>query len=420
VEELQMAEVELPLGADQPDRAQSGSDRSSHGASARKVNGEKQHNVMGIVRKCDRTFMLSYLCYLDSVKQLEELKRGPDLDTLFYPDYGLCQVFKIPELKPIARIARKDGDYGDSIAIFLQKMRAHVAGLQDLDALYSMVLYGPGGTGKTTLVEALASSCDVPLVEVTPSDIVVRGVEALERRARAVFEALSLLTRAVILFDEFEPVLRKRKAESPGPDTVFSWLTPGMLPKLKTLHRNAKKRSVAYVLVTNLIGELDDAATRTGRFDEKIGIYPPDVLSRMGRFWSEADIFMKYNPPQDPPKDDDLKARLRKIIEISSGAGMEALIREGYFRRPEDRKKAPQKDTPLHYYIYGSPEPTRLAQDAHLEEVKGSGDDVEREYQQWAWVESWDKKFSEEEGFKLLENPPKDVPDVPDKLKRSS
>jgi hypothetical protein len=101
------------------------------------------------------------LCHF-FVRRPEELARGPDLGTLFYPDYGLS-------LAP-PEISRKD-----SIAIVLQKMRAHVCGLQDLDTLYSLVLHGPQGTGKTTIVEALALLCGVPLVEVTPSDIVVRG-----------------------------------------------------------------------------------------------------------------------------------------------------------------------------------------------------------------------------------------------------
>ena len=156
----------------------------------------------------------------------------------------------------------------------LQRMRAHVSGLslpkKYDDSLCSLALHGPAGTGKTTLVEALAVTCDVPLVEVTPSDLVKRGEENIEQRARAVFEALSMLTRVVILFDEFDPVLKRRDAANNNPLSVFSFLTPGMLPKLKDLHSGAEKRSVAYVLVTNLIGEAV-AAGRIKRKDEGSG-----------------------------------------------------------------------------------------------------------------------------------------------------
>jgi hypothetical protein len=284
--------------------------------------------------------------YHFSVKQREDLEKGPDLDTFFYPDYGLRQ-----GSKSIGR--------NDSIAILLQKMRAHVAGLQNSDKLFSLVLYGPQGTGKTTIAEALATSCQVPLVEVTPSDLLVWGGEAVERWARIIFEALSLLTRVVILFDEFDPVLWSRDVgdRRSAPSSIFGFLTASMLPKLKTLHKTAEKRSVVYVLITNLIDSLDEATVRQGRFNKKLGIYPPDVLSRAGRFLSEAAVFMEKVKEKDPSTVlpavavDELEARLTHILEISCGAGMEGLNQEGWFRRPNN--KEPPDDAPLHYYIWG-------------------------------------------------------------------
>jgi len=374
----------------------------------------KTVQLLGLINEMLDEQINAQVLYHFFVKRPEELEveGAPTLDTLFYPDYGLCR--KPPEL-----ISRKN-----SIAILLQKMRAHVSGLHDLDTLYSLVLHGPQGTGKTTIVEALALSCEVPLVEVTPSDIVVRGQEAVERRARAVFEALSLLTRVVILFDEFDPVLWRRDPKS-RPRDVFAFLTPGMLPKLRKLYKTAKMRSVSYVLITNLIGSLDGPTIREGRFDIKMGIYPPDVLSRAGRFWSEAAILMENLKAKDPlfatPKDEDLKARLKTIIAISSGAGMQALNRDGCFRRPSSKKDPhPQKNTLLHYYIYGPeptlPIPTQLAQDAHLKDIEqveeGQGPEAKMEYQQWAWVEDWDNKFKEVY-YEALKSAPIKVPTVP-------
>lgn len=345
--------------------------------------------LLGLINEMlDEQINAQVLChfFVRRPEQLE-LERGPDLGTLFYPDYGL-------RLAPPA-IRRED-----SIAISLQKLRAHVSRLQDVDKLYSLVLHGPQGTGKTTIVKALALSCRVPLVEVTPSDIVVRGQEAVERRARAVFEALSLLTRVVILFDEFDPVLWRR---DPGtrPKDVFAFLIPGMLPKLRMLYKTAERRSGAYVLITNLIGSLDEPTIREGRFDDKIGIYPPDVLSRCGRFWSEAaGLLMKEDPPKDPKRllnDKVSKGRLKTIIEDSGGAGMQALNRQGWFRRS------------LHYYIDDKGKPDKPGKDARLEGVNGTGERAEVEYLQWAWIERWDTKFGKN-GFEELKAPTANVP----------
>lgn len=339
-----------------------------------------------------------------SVKWPDDLKKGPNLDSLFYPDYGL-------------RLAPKDKDTRrkESVGILLQKMRAHVEGckgeedLKDEKPLHSLVLHGPTGTGKTTLVEALANSCEVPLVEVTPSDIVIGGEEAVERRARAVFKALSLLTRAVILFDEFEPVLLRRKYDE-GSRNVFAFLTPGMLPKLKGLNEQTKRRSVAYLLLTNRIGYLDEAAVRHGRFEEKVGIYPPDLLSRTGRFVSMAAPFIEKQIGAGTINVADLQMRLAKVVLLTSGAGMEDLARnKGWFKYLDSKQKIPT-GTPLDYFVNGGSELTWPKSEAKLEyngilnaDKEQRSSYADREWFQWAWVRKWDEKLkevSEDSGIK--------------------
>jgi DNA polymerase III delta prime subunit len=233
------------------------------------------------------------------------------LNDLIYPDYGLSGYYKnsTGSTKEIT-----------SIAIRLEQMRAHVmrASLpkkykEDKDGnkekVSSAILYGPPGTGKTSLLEALALSSGVPLVMLSPSDLIVQGQEHLEGRARAVFDALSMLSQVVILLDEFEPILRRRepkpekddidsegdttvggglnvvaKAIREGGASMLKFLVTGMLPKLVSLHDAAEKRSLVYCLATNHLEEIDDAAKRGGRFDVRQPIYNPDPLSRAGTF----------------------------------------------------------------------------------------------------------------------------------------
>lgn len=306
---------------------------------------------------------------------------GATLETLFYSDYGL-------RLAPTPR--------PETLAILLQRMRAHVLGVRLprddwKEPLYSVVLHGPPGTGKTTLLEALAESCHVPRIDVTPSDIVIRGEESIERRTRAVFQALALVTRAVIILDEFEPVLRKRKSTDTSPPSVFSFLTPGMLPKLKNLNECARERGVCFGLVTNLIGELDRAAIREGRFDRKVGVYPPDVLSRIGRL--QMEIRRSGNKMVKPTAKRAWDNRILTVVRETAGAGMPSLGRKGWFRAID----SPNPGTAMHYVLKGGPLPKWPEREAPAD-LLGSESDAEREFREWAWVEDWDEV--------LKKNPP--------------
>lgn len=316
------------------------------------------------------------------------------LDTLFYPDYGFLPA-DIRELKAYgfaqADISTLKAITRTSVAMTMQRMRSHVARIPGVnDQLNSIVLYGPGGTGKTTLIEALAKTCNVPLVEVTPSDLSKGGESDVEKRARAVFDALSMLSQAVILFDEFDPVLKRRDESGEETTNIFSFLTPGMLPKLKSLHENANDRRVAYALVTNLIGSLDVPAVRQGRFDAAVGIYPPDPISRLGYFHKVCRVHLESGKHGL----EESNFRTERVLEMvceTSGRGMTLMTAAGWFRIPE---KLALDKKPIGYIFNKSGTiPTIPPVEERFTKKRGIGPFASAEFVEWGWLTRWENSL---------------------------
>jgi len=302
------------------------------------------------------------------------------LDTVMHSDVGLSVQTKRPSCSEV-----------------LERLRDHILGLTTKQpSLFSLILYGPPGTGKTTIVEALAASTDCPLIEITPSDLIEGGQDQVERRARIVFDALSMISDSVILFDEFDSVLRQRR---PGQQiiNIFEFLTPGMLPKLKALNDAAGKRRVAYVLTTNLIGDLDDAAIRDGRFDFKLGIYPPDVLSRAGRLISEVIRFNASRKVLDALDSRSLD-RIATVVGRTARGGMTKIGKPGWLTAP--KKENPGPKTPFRFIETGNASdlPDRVESEKEWCEAKPQAPNGSTltEWREWGWVEDWDKNLDDD------------------------
>jgi SpoVK/Ycf46/Vps4 family AAA+-type ATPase len=276
-----------------------------------------------------------------------------------------------------------------SIPISLELMRAHVmraslpknyiTARQTANPIFSVIFYGPPGTGKTTLAEATALSGQVPVVNLSPNDLLVQGQQFIEGRARDVFDALSMLTQVVIILDEFEPILERRipsddttpavtartaddeksdltqiadylKEMSRQIDPQFKFLVAGMLPRLLRLHDVAKKQSMAYCLATNHLKKIDDAAKRTGRFDLTIPVYNPCPLSRAG---SLLLMLVRIKP--------DLKlegATLKRFVEVLAHTTNESAseLAGNYFKFKSVEGKITSKSDYMDYILNGTPE----------------------------------------------------------------
>ena len=119
------------------------------------------------------------------------------------------------------------------------------------------------------------------------------------------------------------------------------------------------------MLATNFLDALDPAVTRSGRFDDKRGIYPPNVVSRTGRLIDQLaklkaedekrakNLRTNLARQRDPKRKEAITAELKKIesrkfdfheafsrvvgvIESTRSGAMDKLGRPGWYTMPRE------------------------------------------------------------------------------------
>ena len=134
----------------------------------------------------------------------------------------------------------------------------------------SVLLFGPPGTAKTSLVSALSSKIKWPLIELNPSNFLGMGLEKIYKQVEDVFNDLNDVWGTVIFFDEMDALAHSRTDDTI--DVTRQLLTTSMLPKLSRLHGD---RRVLFFMATNHLRHFDSAIKRPGRFDLLICMAPP-------------------------------------------------------------------------------------------------------------------------------------------------
>jgi hypothetical protein len=162
----------------------------------------------------------------------------------------------------------------------IQRIERHPQRLPSgTDETASVLLFGPPGTSKTTIVQAVADRLSWPMVILSPGNFIEQGLEAIEAAARSVFDRLQALRQVVVIFDECDELFRDRRPSKSTEQVrnISAFVTASMLPKLQVLHDRGK---VLFFICTNHADMMDPAVLRGGRMDHRIGVGPPDKRAR--------------------------------------------------------------------------------------------------------------------------------------------
>lgn len=142
----------------------------------------------------------------------------------------------------------------------------------------SAIFFGPPGTSKTELSKQIARFLGLPHLLIDPSLLLRNGMEGIQAEANTIFRMLEETERVVVLFDEFDELVRERGSSKAEPFSRL--LTTAMLPKLASIHKRA---TLVFIIATNNIGEFDLAIKRPGRFDHVLQVMPPTFEAKMSK-----------------------------------------------------------------------------------------------------------------------------------------
>lgn len=180
-----------------------------------------------------------------------------------------------------------------------------------------VIFYGPPGTGKTMLAKAVAGEAGVDFYAVTGSDFVQMYVGVGAMRIRQLFKKVRQSGKAVVFIDEIDAIGKKRSnANTSGNDERDQTLN-ALLTEMSGFNDTD---GVVIIAATNRIDILDEALTRTGRFDRHVEIGLPNINQRK----KIIDIHFKGKPVSDDVNFDELA----KQTVFFSGAMLEGLINE--------------------------------------------------------------------------------------------
>ncbi|KAG8575616.1 hypothetical protein GDO81_009615 [Engystomops pustulosus] len=209
-----------------------------------------------------------------------------------------------------------------------------------------VLLYGPPGCAKTTMVKAVATSCHCSFFSISGADLFSPYVGDSEKTLAQLFRQARASTPAIVFLDEIDAIVGCRsesKAGSGVQERILSVLLneldgvglkvterrgrqilledhPELCHNEELEYKEVLNKSVMIVAATNRPDVLDDALLRPGRLDKLLYIPPPDEKARFS--------ILKICTKSMPLAADVSLESLAASTQLYSGADLQNLCKE--------------------------------------------------------------------------------------------
>ncbi|KAI9247418.1 P-loop containing nucleoside triphosphate hydrolase protein [Phascolomyces articulosus] len=183
-----------------------------------------------------------------------------------------------------------------------------------------ILLYGPPGCSKTTLVKVIASSSGAAFLSINGAQLYSPYVGDSEKVVRTTFQKARASAPAIIFLDETEAIVGKRNMGSGGSNSGDSVQERVLSTLLNEMDGVETAESVLVVGATNRPDMLDAALLRPGRFDRLVYVPPPDEEARIE--------ILKIHTRKTPLSDTVDLSSIAKQTNMYTGADLQNVCRE--------------------------------------------------------------------------------------------
>lgn len=153
-----------------------------------------------------------------------------------------------------------------------------------------ILLYGPPGCGKTFIVRKMAEELNFSYFEIKHSDVTTPYIHGGVGKISEVFAKAKLKAPSIVFIDEIEGLMPERSSIEGSQSYKLEEINEFLM------HLNdAGKNEVLVIGATNQLDLIDKAVLRSGRFDKKIQVPPPDFDARIHLF----QMYLKGRPLED-------------------------------------------------------------------------------------------------------------------------
>ncbi|KAI8141610.1 P-loop containing nucleoside triphosphate hydrolase protein [Fennellomyces sp. T-0311] len=195
-----------------------------------------------------------------------------------------------------------------------------------------ILLYGPPGCSKTTLVKVIASSSGAAFLSINGAQLYSPYVGDSEKIVRTTFQKARSSAPAIIFLDETEAIVGKRNMGNGGSSSGDSVQERVLSTLLNEMDGVETAESVLVVGATNRPDMLDAALLRPGRFDRLIYVPPPDEEAR--------NEILKIHTRKTPLGDNVDLSSIAERTNMYTGADLQNVCREAAMMALRDMRLA--------------------------------------------------------------------------------